>query len=85
MKFSENWLRSHVPVSAGRDELVATLTAIGLEVEEVTPLGDSLRDLQAAVAAGANPILVRTGKGAATEAEGKLPEGTIVFDDLAVF
>ena len=43
MKFSENWLRSHVSVSASRDELVATLTAIGLEVEEVVPLGDSLQ------------------------------------------
>jgi phenylalanyl-tRNA synthetase beta chain len=42
MKFSENWLRSHVPVHASRDELAATLTAIGLEVEEVTVLGESL-------------------------------------------
>ncbi|MFZ5656268.1 MAG: phenylalanine--tRNA ligase subunit beta [Pseudomonadota bacterium] len=42
MKFSENWLRHHVPTRASRDELVATLTAIGLEVEEVTPLGESL-------------------------------------------
>ncbi|MFT4247653.1 MAG: phenylalanine--tRNA ligase subunit beta [Pseudomonas sp.] len=43
MKFSENWLRSHVPTQASRDELAATLTAIGLEVEEVAALGDSLR------------------------------------------
>ncbi|GAB6195277.1 phenylalanine--tRNA ligase subunit beta [Lysobacter xanthus] len=42
MKFSENWLRQHVPTQATRDELAATLTAIGLEVEEVTPLGDAL-------------------------------------------
>ena len=42
MKFSENWLRSHVPTGATRDELVATLTAIGLEVEELTALGESL-------------------------------------------
>ncbi|WP_342315861.1 phenylalanine--tRNA ligase subunit beta [Lysobacter sp. FW306-1B-D06B] len=42
MKFSENWLRHHVPTTATRDELAATLTAIGLEVEEVTPLGESL-------------------------------------------
>lgn len=42
MKFSENWLRSHVPTDASRDELTATLTAIGLEVEEVTALGESL-------------------------------------------
>ncbi len=42
MKFSENWLRQHVPTTADHDELVATLTAIGLEVEEVTALGESL-------------------------------------------
>ena len=42
MKFSENWLRSHVPVKVSRAELAATLTAIGLEVEEVTPLGEAL-------------------------------------------
>ncbi|WP_303636181.1 phenylalanine--tRNA ligase subunit beta [Stenotrophomonas tuberculopleuritidis] len=42
MKFSENWLRSHVPTGASRDELSAVLTAIGLEVEEVTALGGGL-------------------------------------------
>ena len=42
MKFSENWLRQHVKTSATRDELAATLTAIGLEVEEMTVLGDAL-------------------------------------------
>ena len=42
MKFSENWLRQHVKTSATRDELAATLTAIGLEVEEMTVLGAAL-------------------------------------------
>ena len=42
MKFSENWLRQHVRTDASRDALAATLTAIGLEVEDVTPLGASL-------------------------------------------
>jgi phenylalanyl-tRNA synthetase beta chain len=42
MKFSENWLRHHVPTNASRDELAATLTAIGLEVEDLTALGDAL-------------------------------------------
>ena len=42
MKFSENWLRQHVSTTASRDELVATLTAIGLEVEEVIDLGAAL-------------------------------------------
>lgn len=48
MKFSENWLRSHVPTQATRDELAATLTAIGLEVEEVVALGDELASVTVA-------------------------------------
>ena len=42
MKFSENWLRQHVATTASREELAATLTAIGLEVEELTVLGEGL-------------------------------------------
>jgi len=42
MKFSENWLRQHVKTDASREQLAATLTAIGLEVEELTVLGGSL-------------------------------------------
>ncbi|MEO6137761.1 MAG: phenylalanine--tRNA ligase subunit beta [Luteimonas sp.] len=42
MKFSENWLRQHVKTDATRDELAATLTAIGLEVEDMALLGNSL-------------------------------------------
>ena len=42
MKFSENWLRQHVKTSASRDALAATLTAIGLEVEALTTLGEQL-------------------------------------------
>lgn len=42
MKFSENWLRQHVKTDATREQLAATLTAIGLEVEALTPLGASL-------------------------------------------
>ena len=42
MKFSENWLRQHVKTTATREELAATLTAIGLEVEELAPLGEAL-------------------------------------------
>ncbi|HRL78139.1 MAG TPA: D-glycero-beta-D-manno-heptose 1,7-bisphosphate 7-phosphatase [Candidatus Accumulibacter phosphatis] len=46
-------------------------------------VGDSLRDLQAAVAVGALPLLVMTGKGTQTQIDGGLPEGTEVFPDLA--
>jgi D-glycero-D-manno-heptose 1,7-bisphosphate phosphatase len=52
-------------------------------LDRVPAVGDSLRDLQAAAAAGAQPILVLTGKGAKTRAAGGLPEGTAVYPDLA--
>lgn len=42
MKFPESWLREHVAVAASRDELVARLTSIGLEVEAVTEIGGTL-------------------------------------------
>ncbi len=49
-----------------------------------TPLvGDSLKDLQAAEAVGAQPLLVLTGKGQRTKADGGMPRKTLVFDDLA--
>ncbi|GGA68906.1 phenylalanine--tRNA ligase beta subunit [Arenimonas soli] len=42
MKFPESWLREHVATTASRDELSARLTAIGLEVEDLQPLGEGL-------------------------------------------
>ncbi len=42
MKFNENWLRQHVRTDATREQLSATLTAIGLEVEEMDVLGEGL-------------------------------------------
>ena len=42
MKFPESWLREHVTVAASRDELAASLTAIGLEVEGVEDIGAAL-------------------------------------------
>jgi D-glycero-D-manno-heptose 1,7-bisphosphate phosphatase len=48
-------------------------------------VGDALRDVQAAAAAGARPVLVLSGRGRKTRDEGKLPPGTAVFDDLAAF
>jgi D-glycero-D-manno-heptose 1,7-bisphosphate phosphatase len=52
---------------------------------EVAMVGDALRDLEAAAAAGVKPVLVLTGKGAKTKAEGGLPPGTRIFPDLAAF
>jgi D-glycero-D-manno-heptose 1,7-bisphosphate phosphatase len=55
----------------------------GVELANVPAIGDGLRDLQAAQAIGARPILVLTGKGEKTLAAGDLPPGTTVFPDLA--
>jgi D-glycero-D-manno-heptose 1,7-bisphosphate phosphatase len=49
----------------------------------VPAVGDSLRDLDAAVAVGAQPILVLTGKGEKTRSDPKLPAHTLVFPNLA--
>lgn len=54
----------------------------GTDLEGVPCVGDSLRDLQAGMPLGAQPVLVRTGKGERTLAEGGLPEGTWVCADL---
>ncbi|MGE0384419.1 MAG: D-glycero-beta-D-manno-heptose 1,7-bisphosphate 7-phosphatase [Gammaproteobacteria bacterium] len=56
----------------------------GLPLAGVPVVGDRARDLDAAIAVGARPILVRTGAGRQTEREfaGSAPE---TYDDLAAF
>jgi D-glycero-D-manno-heptose 1,7-bisphosphate phosphatase len=49
----------------------------------VPAIGDSMRDLQAAAAVGAQPILVLTGKGRKTADDPDLPPDTLKFPDLA--
>jgi D-glycero-D-manno-heptose 1,7-bisphosphate phosphatase len=62
----------------------------GVDLCDVPVVGDSLRDLQAGVAVGCQPHLVRTGKGAGLNAAelqalcAQVP-GTIVHADLAAF
>lgn len=51
----------------------------------VAVVGDSLRDLESALAIGACPVLVRTGKGERTVAKGGLPDGLEIYTDLADF
>jgi len=58
----------------------------GVSLVGVPAIGDSLRDLQAAAAAGATPILVRTGNGKKTQVS--LPvalRDVRIYDDLAAF
>jgi D-glycero-D-manno-heptose 1,7-bisphosphate phosphatase len=70
-----------------RKPLPGMLREIGerfdVDLTGVPAIGDSLRDLQAASAVGAQPILVLTGKGEQTLKEGGLPEGTAIHRDLA--
>ena len=46
-------------------------------------IGDSLKDLQAAAAVGARPVLVKTGKGLDTARLSELPNEALVYADLA--
>lgn len=55
----------------------------GMDLGGVPAVGDSLRDIEAAQAVGAQPMLVRTGKGERTLAMGKVPPDVPIFDNLA--
>jgi len=55
----------------------------GVDMTGVPCIGDSLRDLMAADAVGAQPMLVLTGKGEKTLRDGNFPKNTIIFPDLA--
>ena len=65
--------------------LLEVAQRFNVSLEETYMVGDALRDVQAAAAAGARPVLVLTGKGKKTSEEGNLPPGTQVFPDLAAF
>ena len=56
---------------------------LNADLKGVPAIGDSLRDLQACAVLGCQPILVHTGKGEKTKAEGNLPDGTLEFTDLS--
>jgi len=60
----------------------------GVDMKGVPVVGDGLRDLQAGAAAGCEPHLVLTGKGAALKGQPLPPEyppGTRTHNDLAAF
>ena len=54
-----------------------------MDLKGVPCVGDAIRDLKAAEAVGGQPMLVLTGKGEKTRAEGGMPRRTQVFADLA--
>lgn len=55
----------------------------GVNLKNVAAVGDSLKDLQAADAAGAIPLLVLTGNGQKTRDDNELPANTRIFENLA--
>lgn len=64
--------------------LVDAIDASGIPARATLAVGDALRDLQAAWAAGITAVLLRTGKGRATES--LLPQDRVeIFDDLRSF
>lgn len=57
--------------------------ATGASLLAVPAIGDSARDLEAALAVGARPILVRTGNGTKTELDWRGQPKIEIFDNLA--
>ena len=58
---------------------------LNIKLQGIPAVGDSLRDIQSARAAGASPVLVRTGKGERTLADGKDLQGVPVYANLAEY
>lgn len=84
----------HSPHGPGSDDpmrkpgpgmLLEVARRLDIELAGVPYVGDSWRDIQAARAAGATPVLVRTGHGRATVAADHNLHGVEVHDDLARF
>jgi D-glycero-D-manno-heptose 1,7-bisphosphate phosphatase len=65
--------------------LLEVARRFNISLKDTYMVGDAHRDVQAAAAAGARPVLVLSGGGKLTLAEGKLPPGTEVFENLAAF
>ena len=58
---------------------------LGVDLTNVIMVGDSLHDMQAAMAAAAKPVIVRTGKGLNTLDKHKGLEHIPAYDDLASY
>ena len=65
--------------------LLALMAELGESPENTVFVGDSLRDMEAARAAGCRAVLVRTGNGARDEAAAQDAGVQEVYDDLAAF
>ena len=58
---------------------------LDIDLSSVVVVGDSLRDMQAAMATAARPVIVRTGKGQATLDSNKGLEHIPAYDDLGSY
>ena len=65
--------------------LLEVARRFNISLKDTYMVGDAHRDVAAAAAAGARPVLVLTGRGRKTRDEGNLPPGTEVFENLAAF
>ena len=58
---------------------------LNISLKDVYCIGDSQRDIDAALAAGAKPVLVRSGNGSILDDSGTFPIDIPVYTDLADF
>jgi D-glycero-D-manno-heptose 1,7-bisphosphate phosphatase len=65
--------------------LLEVARRFNISLKNTYMVGDAQRDVAAAAAAGAKPVLVLTGLGRMTRDKGELPPGTEVFENLAAF
>ena len=55
MKFTLSWLKDHLETNASVEEIAEKLTAIGLEIEDISNPGDALRPFKVAYVVDARP------------------------------
>ncbi len=67
------------------DMLKDIASRLRINLAKVPYVGDRITDMQAARAAGAKPILVKTGRGAQIVKNDKVPKDVPVYEDLAAF
>ena len=65
--------------------LIQAMAALAIDPSETCFVGDSLKDVQAALAANVTPALVRTGNGRSDEAAARALAPLAVYDDLPGF